>query len=120
MIVSDCERRAHLRGSEYATICAFVQECCCGLSGGVVDGGAGGGSSSNDKLTESGKIRYLYDRNKDQTFFTACVEANIHLVVTFERRVQERESTVHAFFNDVLNGLRGTKLFQQEIKTFGK
>uniref|UniRef100_A0A183CF31 COesterase domain-containing protein n=1 Tax=Globodera pallida TaxID=36090 RepID=A0A183CF31_GLOPA len=84
---------AHLRGSEYATICAFVQEGCCGLSGGVVDGGAAGGSSSNDKLTESGKIRYLYDRNKDQTFFTACVEANIHLVVTFERRVQERENS---------------------------
>lgn len=107
--------------SLYATICSFVQEGC-----GNGEGHACGGvtvSNSNTNLTaeSSGiaKIRYLYDKNKEQTFFTACVEGNIHLVVTFERRVQERESSVYTFFNDVLGGLHCTKLFQ-EIRTMAK
>jgi len=60
--------------SHYATICSFVQEGCGGSGSGVSGGGTTASSGSNANLSAEasamGKIRYLYDRNKEQARFS--------------------------------------------------
>ncbi|KAI1721046.1 KICSTOR complex protein C12orf66 like protein [Ditylenchus destructor] len=75
-------------------------------------------NQQNPELID-GKIKHLFDKNKEQSFFTACIEANIHLVVVFDRRVQEKDGPVVTFFNDALQGLRLVKLFQ-DLRNFAK
>jgi len=59
----------------------------------------------------NGKICYLYDKAKDNTFFAANIEGVISLVLFYNRKVQERESNILSFINDSLLYLRCSKNF---------
>jgi len=91
--------------SLHATMTSFVQEICVGPA---------------TNPTAPPAARYCYDRNKDQSIFAVHLEANLHMVIVFDRRVQEKDATISAFVQEILLGVRGVKFFQQELRSLAR